>query len=265
MSVFKKAYQLVVGGLRYDPTVFLLFCLSFIRPTQPTKVNELTNTELIKAIGRGRSVIRFGDGEALLLTGRDISFQPTSKELDKGLRIILRNYSDGAPYILGIPTNKLVDTEQALKAAGTLRIWRLYRVLFSKRFKKKPAYCPLTYFYTQNTFENDVMPLIKNRHIIWVSKEENYDKNLTDYFSQNAEQVTYINTPATNAFQMYEEIKAEVLVATHRHQLRPIILLAAGPATKVLAYELCKAGIQCLDVGQGVRVIAHSEDRADKI
>jgi hypothetical protein len=44
------------------------------------------------------------------------------------------------------------------------------------------------------------MPLIKNRHIIWVSKEENFDKSLTDYFAQTAEHVTYINTPRHQRF-----------------------------------------------------------------
>ena len=265
MTVIKKMYQLIIGGLRYDPGVFLLFCISFIRPTQPVTLNVLTNNGLNEAIRKGRSVIRFGDGEALLVTGRDIYFQPTSPEMNRKLRTIIKNYSDDAPYILGIPTNKLADTEQTLKAAGTLRIWRLYRVLFAQRFNTTPAYCALTHFYTKNTFEHEIMPLIKDRHIIWVSKEENFDKNLTDYFSQNAEQVTYINTPATNAFAQYEEIKAEVLTATHKHQLKPIILLAAGPATKVLAHELSQTGIQCLDIGQGIRVIAHREDRADKI
>jgi beta-lactamase superfamily II metal-dependent hydrolase len=71
--------------------------------------------------------------------------------------------------------------------------------------------------------------------------------------------------PATNAFDVYDKIKAEVLAAMHKHQLKPIILLAAGPATKILAHELSQTGIQCLDIGQGIRVIAHSEDRSDRI
>jgi len=65
--------------------------------------------------------------------------------MNQKLRTIIDNYSDEAPYVLCISTNKLADTEQTLKAAGTLRIWQLYRVIFSQRFNTSPAYCTLTH------------------------------------------------------------------------------------------------------------------------
>jgi len=80
MTVIKKAYQLIVGDLRYDPVVVLLFCISFIRPTQPVALNMLINTQLNEVIRKSRSIIRFGDDEALLLTDHDIYFnQPHEK------------------------------------------------------------------------------------------------------------------------------------------------------------------------------------------
>jgi hypothetical protein len=264
MPPLKKIWKFVYGGIRYDPSVFLLFCISFMWPSKPVEVKVLTNEEFSKAIKNGRSVIRFGDGEMLLMTGRDIYFQPTSPAINKKLRAIIKNYSVDAPYIIGVTANKLADSAQTLNQAGTLKIWRLYRVFFKHRFDATLPYCTATYFYIKEAFEKNVMPHIKNRHIIWVSKTENFDEALTSYFSEHTKSVTYIEAPAADAYKAYEKIKVEVLEATHRHSLKPIVLLAAGPATKVLAYELSQMGIQCLDIGQGITVIAHETDRSDQ-
>jgi len=264
MKMLRKLSQLVFIGLRYDSKVIGYFLFSYLKPSDSITLETFSDHEIKKSIEDGQSIIRFGDGEMLLMTGRDIYFQETCAALNKGLRTIIENYSEDSPYILGVPTNKLGASTQTLKEAGTLKVWRLYRVFFKHRFDATLPYCTATYFYIKEAFEKNVMPHIKDRHIIWVSKKENYDEALTGYFDNRAKAITYIETPSTNAFTEYDTIKADVLRAVEASNLRPILLLAAGPATKVLAYELSQMGIQCLDIGQGITVIAHETDRSDR-
>jgi hypothetical protein len=76
--------------------------------------------------------------------------------------------------------------------------------------------------------------------------------------------VSYIETPATNAFSEYEEIKEAVRteVAHNGGYENVIILAACGPASKPLAYELSKENIVTIDVGLGIEV-AYTDKRID--
>lgn len=261
----KKFWQLIFGGLRYDPRALLHFCWHILVPTKPTPAQELSTQTIIKAIASGTSFIRLGDGEALILTGRDIYFQPVTKALALGLQTIVANYTPASPYILGVPTNKLSLTEEELGSAKQRRLWRLYRVLFPLRFPLHTAYAPLTFFYVGGRFQEHITPLLRDKHVIFLSNEDVLDQALQDYAQAHFAHYTFITTPARDAFQQQAATRTAIDRAIKGSNLSPVLLCAAGPASKVLAYEYTMQGIQCLDIGHGMPLIAHDQDRSYKI
>jgi hypothetical protein len=261
----KKLYQFFYGGIYYDPKVFVHFLFHLLIPTKPNPVTELSTQDVIEAIKDGKSFIRLGDGEVMILTGRDVYFQPTNRVLAKKFSEIITNYRTESNYIIGVPTNKIPLTESELTATER-RVWRLYRTLFPLRFPFNAKYAPLTFFYVGGRFKALVEPLIKNRHVIFVSNAKVLDEALHDYATTTFSHTSFIETPAVDAFAVQAKIIAAIDEAlTKKTGLSPVILFAAGPASKAWAYHYSNQGIQCLDIGHGMQLIAHNKDRSDQI
>ncbi len=261
----KKLYQFFWGGLTYDPGVFLRLLYHFVVPTRPTPVQEISTEEIVKSISEGKSFIRLGDGEMMILTGRDVYFQQTSRDLARGLTAIYKNYNDNSGYMLGVPTNKLPLPESALTPEER-RVWRLYRILFSTRFPLNFSYASATFFYIGGRFKSLIEPIIKNRHVICVSNAQVLDEAFRTYATTTFAHASFIITPTHNALAEQEHILKAIEETLHEHkETTPIILFAAGPASKAWAYQYAKRGIQCLDIGHGMQLIAHDGDRSSHI
>jgi Glycosyltransferase GT-D fold len=261
----KKVYQFFYGGIRYDSKVFIHFLYHLLVPTKPTPVTELSIPDVIQAIKDGKSFIRLGDGEAMILTGRDVYFQPTSLELAQAFSEIIKNYKTESRYVIGVPTNKIPLTELELTPADR-RVWRLYRTLFPLRFPLGEKYAPATFFYVGGRFKELVEPLIKHRHVICVSNAKVLDEAFRDYATTAFTQATFIETPTQNAFAMQVQIMATIdKILAENSNVSPIILFAAGPASKAWAYHYTNQGIQCLDIGFGMQLVAHNKDRSHLI
>lgn len=261
----KKIYQFFFGGICYDPKVFIYFLYHLIASTKPTPVTELSTTDVIQAIRDGKSFIRFGDGEAMILTGRDVYFQPTNPALARAFSEIIKNYQTASKYIIGAPTNKIPLSELELTPVER-RVWRLYRTLFPLRFPLDVKYAPLTFFYVGGRFKELIEPIIKLRHVICVSNAKVLDEAFRDYATTIFTKATFIETPAYNSFVNQAEILQAIDEAIAKEaELSPIILFAAGPASKAWAYHYTNQGVQCLDIGHGMQLIAHNEDRSDQI
>ena len=69
-----------------------------------------------------------------------------------------------------------------------------------------------------------------------------YGNNLLD----NAASIRRILAPTQNAFSVYEKVLNAVL----KIEKDELILIALGPAGKVLVYDLTELGYQAVDVGQ---------------
>jgi hypothetical protein len=262
----KKIYQFFINGLLLEPKIFLLFILSFITGTNQTAVQSVSQEELLAAVRSGRSIIRLGDGEAMLLMGRDIHFQPYSPTLRDGLRNIITTYTDESPYIIGVPVDQLAASDKELKDMGRMRVWRLFKIYFQYHFSQTARYCSLVMFYHQNTFEHKIASALSNHHIICVGNGKVLDEKLRTYFSANFPQASFIIAPGHDAFKDKERITQEIDVAITAHpQVKPIILIAVGPASKVISYEFAKRGIQALDIGHGMEIISRDINYASRV
>lgn len=265
IAKIKKVYQFFYGGIRYDPKVFIHFLYHLIVSTKPIPVTELSTSDVIQNIKDGKSFIRFGDGEVMILTGRDVYFQPTSPSLAKTFSEIINNYRTESEYIIGAPTNKIPQLESSLTPVER-RVWRLYRTVFSLRFPLNVKYAPLTFFYVGGRFKELIEPIIRRRHVICVSNAKVLDEAFRYYATKTFNQVTFIETPAQDSFTMQTKIMSALDESlAKKTNLSPIILFAAGPASKAWSYHYTKQGIQCLDIGHGMQLIAHNKDRSDQI
>ncbi|PIZ66780.1 hypothetical protein COU87_01045 [Candidatus Roizmanbacteria bacterium CG10_big_fil_rev_8_21_14_0_10_39_12] len=266
-KLVKKITTFIIYGLIYDPRVFFGLITSYIIGTNPTVVKFFLRQDLLSVLMSGKSLIRFGDGEVMLMTGRDIYYQTTSLNLKNKLRTIIKNFTAKSSYILSIPTDAITAETDELKAKGRYRIWHLFRVFFALRMDNKMTYADAHLFYHQSTYVDLIKPLILDREIICISKAETQNKNFLDTLKQTASSVSSVITPATESFSQYTSLFEQILnlIKILPQPKKCLLLISAGPAGKVLAYHFAELGIQCLDLGHGMEIIGQNKDYSDRI
>lgn len=265
MSVAQKVFQLVCRGPIYDLPVFIQYLLSFAFGTKPMNVKILDEKTLLTNLISGKSIIRIGDGEAMLMTGRDIHYQKTSWQLRTILRTILDTYSSSSPYILSLPVDGLTTTDAELKTKGRLRIWRLFRNFASLRIHKEVPYADAHSFYYQEFVTKHLPSLLKDKNLICLTKNATYDTTLAEYLKANSKSVHFIPTPERDAYFKLEELQKAINAALLLQAGSPLLLLAAGPASKALAYIYSSQGVQCFDIGHGIEIVGRDTDYANKV
>lgn len=265
MSVAQKVFQLVCKGPIYDFRVWVQYLLSFALGTKSVSVKIINEGELLTALQSGKSIIRIGDGEAMLMTGRDIHYQKTSWQLRTVLRSILDRYSSSSPYILSLPVDGLTASAEELRTKGRLRIWRLFRSFASLRINREVPYADAHSFYYQEFITKHLPTLLKDRNLICLTKSATYDNTLAEYLKTNTKSVHFIPTPERDAYFKIEELQKAIDAALLLQTGSPLLLLAAGPASKALAYMYGSQGVQCIDIGHGIEIVGRDTDYANKV
>lgn len=264
-SVSQKI-KAIIGGVSYDPLVLGNLIGSYIWGTPNAHLQQISDQDLHTAVASGKSLIRFGDGEVMLMTGRDIHYQVTSSDLKARLRTIIASYQPNCPYLLGVPMYALTDTEAVLQQKKRLRVWRLFRVFFAERFPQTMEYYCAIYFYYKDNFEKNIAPLLKNRNVICVAREPVLTPHLRSYFTERCTTAHFVTSSPRNAFCEIERLRAEIDLVIQKYPKESCtLILAAGPASKVLAYEYAMTGVQSLDIGHGIEIIGKTEDYSARI
>lgn len=257
MEIARRILQLFIISPTYDLKAWLRFLSSLFVSTNSTPVTIYSSEEVLEKIASGKSIIRFGDGEIMIVTGRDIYFQRTSRKLAKMMSQIIEHYSERSPYIVGVPHEKIsaiaLDEKQH-------RLWRWYRIYFPLRFRTAEKYTSLVLFYHQRYFKESIAPLFKSHHVVWVANELAIT-GVKTYAESVGARSSFIQIPKTDSFDEYERIKNETIETVRSIPLPTVVLCSGGPATKILLYELAQLGIQGLDIGHGMNVIIEDKDR----
>lgn len=252
-------------SIRYEPTVFFYLLLSYLKTTPQQIITSYTEHELLDLFKDGKSLIRVGDGEAMLLMGRSIHYQKFTPELRSLLKKIITTYTDSNPYILAIPLFALTETEKVLQTRGRARIWRLFRVVFPLLFPCA-KYADAVMFYRHGPFERLITPIINQRHVIVVTNKNNCTDSLLSTLSKSASLVNTVITPNHDAYEKIPDILSHINVLVAKHtNLTPIVLVAAGPAGKIITHDLAQTGVQCLDIGHGIEIIGKDKDYAERL
>ena len=212
---------------------------------------EETLDEIIKY---NRSISRFGDGEFNIILGQSIGFQEANKKLIKKLKKVLNSKKKGLLIGIFLPYNNIYLRPFIYETKKYLINWmenRKFDFFTLINLNRKYYSSFITRFYIDFEDKSKVSNYIKKLKLIWDKKDilivEGEKSRLgvgNDLFN-NSKSIKRILCPAVNAFNVYDKIIIEV----RKIEKSILILLALGPTSTVLAYDLYKLGYQVIDVG----------------
>ena len=212
---------------------------------------EETLDEIIK---NNRSISRFGDGEFNLIFGQEIGFQEINKILIKKLKEVLKSNEKGLLIGILLPYN---DTY--LKPYINVTKEYLINWIDSRKFElselidinRKYYSSFITRFYIDSQDKSKVPDYIKKLKQIWEKKDiliiegEKSRLGIGNDLFNNSKSIKRILCPSENAFNVYDKI----INQAKKIDKSNLILLALGPTSTVLAYDLFKLGYHVIDIG----------------
>lgn len=207
-------------------------------------IDELLRTE--------KSMVRFGDGEIVMIKGGDLMLQKASPEIARGLRKILA-YPDER-LLVTIPDifETLADHHKASR-----QFWKDHLLFNRKTYEK---YCdPNRVYYSTFVsrcyyFAKDrsgcreqfakIRKIWENKDVVIVEGERTHNGVGNDLFD-TARSIERIICPPSDA---YGAVPA-ILSACMNYGKDRLFVLSVGVAAKFLTVELFKQGYRALDIG----------------
>ena len=230
-------------------------CLSCPREIIFNGLNIFSPEETLEEIIRNnRSISRFGDGEFNLILGQEIGFQEVNKILIKKLKEVLKSNEKGLLIGIFLPYN-----DDYLKPYINVTKEYLINWIESRKFElselidinRKYYSSFITRFYIDSQDKSKVPDYIKKLKQIWEKKDiliiegEKSRLGIGNDLFNNSKSIKRILCPAENAFNVYDKI----INQAKKIDKSNLILLALGPTSTVLAYDLFKLGYQVIDIG----------------
>lgn len=215
------------------------------------KVHSIDET-IDELLGTGKSMVRFGDGEIVMIKGVDLMLQKSAPEIAEGLvEILAYPYDD---LIVTIPDifATLSDHHKASR-----QFWRDH-LLFCRKIYEK--YCnPDRIYYSTFVsrcyyFGNEhskcdrwfakIRKIWENRDVVIVEGTKTHNGVGNDLLD-SARSVERIICPPKDAYGVLDKI----LEVCMRYDKDRLFLLSVGVTAKFLAKELFLQGYRVLDIG----------------
>lgn len=228
---------------------YTLYRLPIVR--QPFDILSIEDTISLLLNPENRGIVRFGDGEFKLISGKSISNQTYSEELGQRLYRIISNPCQG--LLISLP-DIFNSVDQFVPSSRDF--WKEHLLFHRKDYI---TYCPKgTYgnsfisrpyiMYKNKEVQAQVFSSAKrlwdSRDIVFVEGDISHNGVDNDLFD-NATSIKRIIAPSENAFEKYDEILTECL----KLNKNDLILVTLGAAGKVLTYDLAEKGYHVLDIG----------------
>lgn len=219
-------------------------------------IEEIDNT-INEIVDNHKSLSRFGDGEFATISGKlRHKFQTViDKKFSQRLSDVLT--CSEKDLLIGIADNYgnldkySEQTKREIRCYLSPQVRYEHLQLLDKDKKYHNAYITRPYVIYADNNTDAPAKRFSNLKRIWDSRECVFVEGCftglgvgNDLFD-NAASVRRILCPPENAFLKYDEI-LEVCMSQSKDVL---FLLALGPTASVLAYDLCKAGYQAVDIG----------------
>lgn len=207
-------------------------------------IDELLHTE--------KSMVRFGDGEIVMIKGGDLMLQKASPEIAAGLVEILRYAEDD--LIVTIPGifETLSDHRKASR-----QFWKDHLLFCRKTYEKYcnpdriyySTFVSRCYYYLEDRSGvgaqfAKIRKIWENRDVVIVEGTRTHNGVGNDLLD-TARSVERIICPPSDAYGALPEI-LEACLGYDRDRL---FLLSVGVAAKFLAVELFERGYRVLDIG----------------
>lgn len=210
-----------------------------------------------KIVNGGKSLARFGDGEFSAIAGRVRHRFQTQVDEELKQRLLEVLHSEEENLLIGIANNYGSLKAYNEQARREIRCYmnpivrKEHLQLLEEEKVYYDAYVTRPYVMYADNQTNAPAKRFENLKRIWDKRDcifvEGRYTGLgvgNDLFD-NAASVKRIVGPAENAFSKYEQI----LDCCLKQPKDSLFLLALGPTATVLAYDLCRAGYQSVDIG----------------
>lgn len=243
---------------RYAPWYIAVYPFYYFAPRALYPIRFFSEQELVDNLKRGKSLIRFGDGEINFFIGLGNPYQKFDRRLRTWLKEVVRSYEINSPYLLSVSQPISVPNWE-LKKIGRFKVWQPFKIIFRLFFPKDVGYADTHQFYYDNYFENIIAPIFKDRKVILITRGETLSKQKNNPRLPWRDLIT-VEAPVGDAIASYDQLKTKL-----RETLRflksseTVLFFAVGPAGKYLMYELSKEGWQCIDVGKRAEVMFTGE------
>lgn len=252
-----KSFLLVIWNFLINTKNDLKQRILFIKDKRYVKKHEapivLSVEETIKKIVEEKlSLSRFGDGEIKLADNRDISFQKADPVLCEKLRTVLHSENEG--FLVCVP-DVFKSTEYMTES--TSEYWEKHLsqfrpVWYGLLTSKKPygnAFLSRCYMILKDKSRSGyyfelMKKLWDGKDILLIEGEKSRLGIGNDLFD-GAKSVQRILGPVSGAFGKYDELFS----LAKEYGKDKLILLALGPTSSVMAYELWQQGFYAVDIG----------------
>ncbi len=247
----KKAMGFI-SRYKNNPKYLLSYTYTLLGFNKAKLENFLSHDAFLEN-ARTTSTIRFGDGEfTLMLNVNDLHFQKRSPTLSAALWKIIREYTENSTYILGIPAYVALSNK-TLAAADKLFLWMHAKTFFNSYLPRKEKYFNAHVFYTKDKTMGFIEYVSEGKNVLFVTNQ-NYLNGIRKKISlPKVKSIQYIITPETNAFEQIDDIFSDIV--NKADPKNSIVLIACGPASKVLIYKLSNKNIIAHDMGHGFAFI----------
>lgn len=199
-----------------------------------------------------KSMIRFGDGEIVMIKGRDLVLQKAAPEIAEGLKQILACPQEELMITIPGIFETLSDHNRASR-----QFWRDHLLMCRRTYE---AYCnperiygttfiSRCYYFAQDKSRcagwfDKLRDLWKDQNVIVVEGSRSHNGVGNDLLSRAAS-VERIICPPKDAYGALDRI----LAACEDYGKDRLFLLSVGVAAKFLAMELFGRGYRVLDIG----------------
>lgn len=257
MHALQRALRFLIRYAAH-PVYIVTYLANYWRAGFALGIDLYSESQVTEEIRRGRSLIRFGDGEINLLLGLRNHYHGYDPKLRRMLKEIVKEYDDKKPYILAVP--KFLNYSNAeLRQVGRLNLWMPFKTMFMLLFPKQARYTDAHCFYYTGYFERFVAPAIEGKRVIFVTNEATLARQRTNPAFPWKDSIE-ISTPNEEALAVYETVRAELYKTLSQGRNGEFVtLISMGPAGKYLAKELAEAGYQAIDLGKAAEVIYTEE------
>jgi hypothetical protein len=263
--------NLVLRGLSFirkyfkHPVYAGAYAYYFFQDSFKANTQFFTEEEFVAEIKKGRSFLRMNEGEMHLINGGSIHYQKYEKGLEKSYREMIKNYSNDAPYIIGLARIFVNETNKESKAHPTRGVqsfytWMPIKIMYKIAFPKNAKYGDSHAFYWDNFFQRNLEGYLLDKHLVIVSNKDNIEA-----FKANKnipfKKFSFVDTPKEHSYTSYDKICEDIekVLAGIPKEEKPVLIVSTGPTSKQIVYEFSKKGVSSYDIGKGLEVLYKNE------
>lgn len=203
-----------------------------------------------------KSLIRWGDGDSLIVTNESNSAEKSNSELRSELLKLIVDYkSNESSFLFCIPISPLNDNIVRLFLAGELHVWYRTRYVFNKFLKNYPDFVfgdAHMFKGKANSDHSGLIHLLNNKVIILIHPSKDFFIGLSNILATQSKELFFIKIPQYGAFSEIDSIiyNVDEIVKINGIDVKSlVILITAGSTAKILVKRLSQKYVS-YDVGQ---------------